>query len=135
MFVPVLQCLALRAMIKHVLLDCQLPAASVLTVIRTAHACDCSMCSKCLLFVPDFTSDTSNNTTLATAPSLQREGPGSVRFDCMMLFNECWYVSQASGSGAPAKQPEGNKGNREPQYFGTVVDDPGVSSNLPVLEW
>ena len=42
---------------------------------------------------------------------------------------------QASGSGAPAKQPEGNKGKKEPQYFGTVVDDPGASSSLPVLEW
>ncbi|KAL3145208.1 hypothetical protein ABBQ32_000957 [Trebouxia sp. C0010 RCD-2024] len=45
-----------------------------------------------------------------------------------------WFV-QASGQGAVANQPQGNKGKKEPQYFGTVVQDPAASSNLPVLEW
>ena len=52
-----------------------------------------------------------------------------------ILFHHHRHGLQASGSASAAKQPEGNKGKDEPQYFGTVVNDPSAASSLPVLEW
>jgi len=50
-----------------------------------------------------------------------------------------WYVTAVDTEGNTSRDPVWNlpyvDHNNAPEYFGTVVTDPGVSSKIPIMEW
>ncbi len=46
-----------------------------------------------------------------------------------------WYVTASSAGGLVAREPRFDQPGESPEYFGTVVADPGVATPLPVLHW
>ncbi|MEM7392750.1 MAG: CotH kinase family protein, partial [Verrucomicrobiota bacterium] len=46
-----------------------------------------------------------------------------------------WYVTAEDDQSNPTRQPLFSNSTAAPEYFGTIVQNPGLTGNLPVLHW